>query len=207
VTSHPKMPDANTADQLQYGVVQRPKPGGRVSGDAYLVREHGLQVTVALADGLGSGEEAALAARRAVEVVGENLQYPLSEVMIRCHQALRGTRGAVMALLRLDRAQKEVAFLGVGNVGFYAHSATPIHAISGNGIVGYHLPNLREFRHPYTPGDTFILFSDGVSNHFTFAEERRHLNMDAPPQELAEEIVTRFGKKDDDATILVLRCS
>ena len=188
---------------MEYGVVCKNKPGRSVSGDTFFFHQDQNSTLVALIDGLGAGPEAHTAAVRARDCIAANPDAPLTELLKQCHDALRGTRGAVMMLMRIDRDQERVSFAGVGNIGVRVFSDTPIKPLSRNGIVGYRLPNVREFSYPYTPGDVFILHSDGISSHFT-VDERWVRDPRADLQEIAQEIADKFAK-EDDVTILVVR--
>lgn len=190
---------------VSWGVVVRPKQGQSVSGDMYVVEPftpHGLQVAVI--DGLGGGEEAAKAAAGAVQVIRANPAQDATELMRRSHLALHGTRGAVLALLTFNLALRSVSFVGVGNIGIQVYSALPIKPISKNGIVGYRLPHLLKLAYSYNFGDTFVLYSDGVSSRFGLDTS---LDQSMEPQLLAETILRLHGKTSDDATVLVVRIS
>lgn len=190
--------------RMAFGIVHRPKPGSHISGDAYLIKETEEAALLCLVDGLGSGEGAAAAAQAAIRCVEANSTLPLSGILVQCHQALKGTRGVVMALLRLSFAQKVGTFTGVGNIGIHVRSTTAMKPISGNGIVGYRLPRLQEFTYPYTPGDLFVLHTDGISSHFTL-NDVLELEGTQDMQAMAEAIARRFGKENDDITVLVAR--
>ena len=196
---------------IKFGIVQRPKQGRHISGDAVFVHdgqnpgsEQG-RVLVAVIDGLGAGEGAAEASGKAVACIRDHLDEPLAVLVARCHRALRGTRGAVMTLMRIDLAARQVSFVGVGNVGVRSRSAANAQPISGNGIVGFRLPTLREFSYNYTPGDLFVLFTDGVSHHFTLDDRALSpIDFRGDPQGLADAIAARYGKPEDDVTVVVV---
>ena len=190
--------------RMELGIVHRPKPGHNISGDAYLVKEEEQVTLICLVDGLGSGEAAAEAAQAAIRCVEVNSTLPLSDIMAKCHQALRGTRGAVMALLRISFAESAMAFVGVGNIGVRVRSTAPIKPLSRNGIVGYRLPRLQEFTYPYTPGDLLVLHTDGISSRFTL-DGALGTQGAQDMQTLADEIARIFGKDNDDITVLVTR--
>ncbi|WP_298819697.1 SpoIIE family protein phosphatase [Chloroflexus sp.] len=189
--------------KFSWGAALRPKLGQRVSGDAYVILPYQTdQLLTAVIDGLGGGDAAAEAARRAVAVLESNPTLDLTELMRQADRALAGSRGAVMALLRLDAGERAAEFVGVGNVGAYVYSDLPIKPISKNGIVGYRLPQLLRFAYTYNSGDIFVLYSDGISSRFlTELPPAWHQS----PQQIADEILARFGKDNDDATVVVVR--
>ena len=169
----------------------------------YLVHEYGEgRVIAAVIDGLGGGEEAARAARAAEQTIRTYAEWPLQELVQRSHAALHSTRGAVMALLRLDQEGHQAHFTGVGNIGVQVYSRQPIKPISKNGIIGYRLPTLLELRYVYDPGDIFVLYSDGVSSNFTTDGT---IDIKQAPQRLAEQILATYGKQTDDATVVVIK--
>jgi serine/threonine protein phosphatase PrpC len=188
---------------MEFGIVHRPKSGRDISGDAYLIKEGEETTLVCLVDGLGSGEAAAEAAQAAIRCVEASNTLPLSDIMAKCHQALIGTRGAVMALLRLNFAESTITFVGVGNIGIHVRSTAPIKPISKNGIVGYRLPRLQEFTYPYTADDLFVLHTDGISSRFVLGDSLWKEAQDM--QTLADEVAQSFGKENDDVTVLVAR--
>lgn len=188
---------------VSWGAVCRPKQGQSVSGDTYVVEpysEHGL--LVAVIDGLGGGEAAAHAANKAAAVVRKHPGLDLADLTRMVHDELHSTRGAVMGLLALDTRQRKATYVGVGNISTQIYSREPIKPISKNGILGYRLPQLLKLSYSYNFGDTFVLYSDGVSSRFSLDNtlDPRH-----PPQTLAETILRLHGKTSDDATIVVVR--
>lgn len=189
--------------KLKYGVYCRAKAGYGVSGDAYLVKEYADGMLVCLVDGLGSGPLAAQAAQVAIQWVAEHHQSPLTQIVTGCHNAMRSTRGAVMALTRINTQTRKLSFIGVGNIGFRAWSAESVQPISQAGIVGNRMPSLREFNFAYTPGDLIVLHTDGISRRFAvdgIVERMRP----APPQRLAEAIAGNYAKRNDDVTLVVI---
>ncbi|MCS6883118.1 MAG: SpoIIE family protein phosphatase [Oscillochloridaceae bacterium] len=188
---------------VEWGASNRPKQGQEISGDAYVIEPfspHGLAVS--LIDGLGGGEGAAFAARSAAAVIRSAPAQDPAELIQRAHLALRGTRGVVMAVLSYNLQQRSVSFVGVGNIGVQVYSAVPIKPISKNGIVGYRLPSLLKLAYSYHPGDTFVLYTDGISSDFIQSTAPESAE---DPQSLAESIVRRYAKDHDDASVVVVR--
>ncbi|WP_322814918.1 SpoIIE family protein phosphatase [Chloroflexus sp.] len=189
--------------KLSWGAALRPKAGQHISGDAYLVLPYAdNQLLAAVIDGLGGGDAAAEAAQRAVAVLERYPTLELTELMRQADRALVGSRGAVMALLRLNADQHTAEFVGVGNIGAQVYSDLLIKPISKNGIVGYRLPQLLRLSYTYNSGDTFVLYSDGISSRFT---TEMPPDLHQSPQHIADEILHRFGKDSDDATVVVVR--
>jgi phosphoserine phosphatase RsbX len=186
---------------LEIGVAARPKQGATISGDRYVICNGGPSALIAVIDGLGGGAAAATAAERAAGAIETHREHPLDRIMTAAHHACIGTRGAVIGLLRIDLESQDAAYVGVGNIGAYVVSHEPARPISRNGIVGYRLPHLREQRSAWRPGDTFILYSDGISQRLT-AEPGWSAR---DPQAIADEILACFGKHNDDATVVVIR--
>ena len=191
---------------IDWGVATLTLPGERESGDLHLVKPVRAGVLVSVVDGLGHGAEAAAAARAAVAALSRHAQESVLPLLQRCHQALAGTRGAVVSVALFDRADGSMTWLGVGNVEgvlLYADAGERRgreRLVTRGGIVGSELPPLRAEVLAVAPGDTLILATDGIQSGF--ADE---LMVEAPPQQLADQILTRSGKRTDDALVLVAR--
>jgi serine phosphatase RsbU (regulator of sigma subunit) len=161
---------------------------------------------MAAIDGLGHGSEAATAARRAVGILTRHAGEPLSDLLRRCHERLVGTRGVVMSLALADPSGRMVSWIGVGNVQGLILRAAPEQITSRDrlvqrgGAVGVRLPPLQISTLPVWPGDTLILATDGIEREFS-----RDLGNHEEPQALADRILSRHGRAEDDALILVAR--
>jgi serine/threonine protein phosphatase PrpC len=182
----------------QSGGFSRPFRGLTVCGDSFLVEEWDGTLVAAVADGLGHGAESALAAERAVAVVREHAALPVGDILLRCHQELRATRGAAVALLKLA-AGGQGEFCGVGNVEVQALAGGAPGLFCRAGIVGHNLRECRVMPFTMRGGDVYCLCSDGISSR---ADLRSCLP--GPPQSVARCIVERWGKAHDDATAVVI---
>jgi negative regulator of sigma-B (phosphoserine phosphatase) len=187
---------------VEAGTVCRPRPGRAVSGDRIGIWRDEASTLVTVIDGLGSGQAAAQAAQIALACVEMNRDQPLRDIVVCCHEVLQATRGAVMALARVQHDRDRLSFVGVGNIGFSAASARPMQPVSPNGLLGHRLPSLLEYGFDCTPGDLVVLYSDGISSRFVLQGGVAALNW-VPPQELAQRIVKRFAQ-DDDVAVAVL---
>ncbi|GAB4124444.1 MAG: SpoIIE family protein phosphatase [Roseiflexaceae bacterium] len=187
---------------LTWGAICRAKQGYAVSGDTYIIEQFDQQALIVVVDGLGGGEEAARAANRATAIFQQQRTLPLQDLVKLAHTDLHATRGAVAGLLKLNFATQQASYVGVGNIGIHVVSQRSIKPISKNGILGFRLPSLLELHYTFDPGDTFILFSDGISSQFTHEGK---LDLSCPPQILAEQILETYGKLTDDATVVIIR--
>ncbi|HYS82220.1 MAG TPA: SpoIIE family protein phosphatase [Anaeromyxobacteraceae bacterium] len=176
------------------------------SGDVHVVAGFDGGVLVGVIDGLGHGPEAAEAAREAARILEELAGEPLSTLVEQCHEALRKTRGAVMTLASFDERASMMTWMGVGNVeaillrsGRAEPPAREGVALRG-GVVGYHLPTLRESSLPVSYGDTLVLATDGIRSGFVAG-----LPGQGTPQEIADAVLARYARGSDDALVVVAR--
>ncbi len=191
---------------VTWGVASRPQPGREISGDLHLVKPLANGVLLAALDGIGHGDEAAAAARAAVEVLEQRPASPLRLLVGFCHTALTRTRGVVMTLAFLDPLASTLTWLGVGNVEALLVRADPAakpgaeRVLLRSGLVGFQLPKLRESVVPICAGDLLIFATDGIGPGFSRGWERR-----TPSQEIADHIMERHFRGTDDALVLVVR--
>jgi negative regulator of sigma-B (phosphoserine phosphatase) len=173
-----------------------------VCGDAVGIWQDKASTLVAVFDGLGSGDAAARAAQTALACVEMKREQPLRQIVGHCHEALHGTRGGVMALVRVEHDRARLTYVGVGSIGFSAASAKPMRPVSSSGLLGRRLPRLVECPFECTPGDLVVLYTDGIGSRFVLQGGVSALSW-APPEELAQRIVKRYAR-DDDAAVAVL---
>ncbi|MBB6420233.1 anti-sigma regulatory factor (Ser/Thr protein kinase) [Streptomyces sp. AK010] len=170
-------PDPKSAPQtrslpvtgVQAGGVNIPYGGAEYSGDAWAWVRAGDRVTLMLADGLGHGPEAAHASSAAVAALYRWAHLSPAESLGRLHDALKGTRGAAVAMAQLDLAAGRLRFAGIGNVGARLRTGgTWHHLLSRPGIVGVHRPaTLREEEADWTDDPLLILHTDGLPSRWT----------------------------------------
>ncbi len=194
-------------NKLEWGRATHSLPGETASGDQSLVVPLPQGTLAAAIDGLGHGNHAQIAALKAVEVLKAHPHDTLPNLLQRCHENLRSTRGVVMSLAWISKTTPTLTWIGVGNVrGLLIHpqttNGTPRSEslLLRGGIVGYNLPPSRPVTLPLTPGDILILATDGIRNGFS---ENLPLHLDA--QNLSNHILHEHALPNDDALVLVLR--
>jgi hypothetical protein len=184
----------------------RCRRGEATSGDLAVVTLLADGVLVAGIDGLGHGDEAARAARRAAEVVHQSPSQDLALLVRRCHDALKGTRGAAITLAFVSPSEGGVTWLGVGNVEGRVLSGDPSATKPkgslplGNGVPGHELPPVRATRIDLRTGDLVVLATDGVEAAFADS-----LDVSGSTQAISERILADHWKPLDDALVVAVR--
>ncbi len=186
------------------GAVCLPVAGETICGDAldFGITKHGI--TVAMADGLGHGPDAAAASEPAVVLASAQPSLTPAQLLNLAHNALRGTRGAAMAVASINTRTNQLLFAGVGNIaGCVFDAASRRHLMSHNGIVGSNLRKAQEFEHPWQSSAILILHSDGLGTRWDLTAytglASRH------PSVIAAVLYRDFARQRDDATVLVVR--
>lgn len=201
----------NAGGFLEWAVASRPLEGQLETGDLHLVAPTPEGALLAVVDGLGHGQAASQASKKAVAALQAHPAEDLCRMMARCHAALIGTRGAVMCLVSIDVRRAELAWLGVGNVeGILLHvgrkgARSHERLISRGGVVGYQLPTLECERLRLSPGDALVLATDGIHSDFFNRWEALEWADGRSVQGVAEEVLDRYGREGDDALVLVAR--
>jgi negative regulator of sigma-B (phosphoserine phosphatase) len=158
----------------------------------------------AVIDGLGHGQEATLAAKKAAATIEANPLEPVAALLARCHAALAGTRGAVATLAELDGPGATLTWIGIGDVEGIVHSFRGQKRQSlllVPGVLGDRIPpNPRVHSVKLEQGDVLVLATDGVRR--SFVEEPILLE---PMPAAAERIIERHARKTDDALVLLVR--
>jgi negative regulator of sigma-B (phosphoserine phosphatase) len=191
---------------IEYGFAGYTLPGQRESGDRHLVRWRSEDFFVGVIDGLGHGDEAAVAAKTAVAILEGSVEESLITLVQECHEALRSTRGVVMSLACIKPSQGMVNWIGIGNVqGVLVRSRSGRTSICEElllrpGVIGAQMPVLQVTAAPLVRGDTVIFTTDGIRPGF--AEE---LAVIKTPQMLADQILSGYRRGDDDALVVVTR--
>ncbi|HEX6460983.1 MAG TPA: SpoIIE family protein phosphatase [Thermoleophilaceae bacterium] len=191
---------------IDWAVATLALEGEEESGDLHVVAPFSGGVLVGVIDGLGHGPEAAVAARNAAETLLRHPHERVENLLERCHQGLRGTRGAVITLASFSERPETMTWLGVGNIEGTLLRADPGDArpresvMLMGGVPGHQLPGLRTNKLELSAGDTLILATDGIRGGY--------LDLVSPseaPQKLADQLLSDYGKGTDDALVLVAR--
>jgi anti-sigma regulatory factor (Ser/Thr protein kinase) len=178
--------------------------GGRANGDEFLSIRRSNSLFLALIDVLGHGRAAHEIAIEVKRFLEDQHYLKLDEIMNNLHDHLRGDRGAMVELMRLDLNKKILEFCGVGDVSCRIYSGNDKRSIpifTVDGIVGETLrkTNLQRLE---LPEDAVIaMFSDGISQSFDIPIGLRKVSS----VRLVHELMQKYGKSHDDRTLLITK--
>ena len=185
----------------------RPMSQETVCGDAWAQRRWDGGTSLVLADGLGHGELAAVAARKAVDAFYNvpSVEHP-SATIEAINVALRGTRGAAVSALSIDSSTSRVRFAGVGTVSVWIDDGERRHAFApAPGILGTFSKRVREIESPIAPNSVVVLHSDGLTSKWSLSHYPGLRVND--PLVIAATLLRDAGIRHDDACILVSKAA
>jgi phosphoserine phosphatase RsbX len=172
-------------------------------GDTGLIVQQETHCFFALVDVLGHGREAHQIALQAEAYLTAQAEEELVPLMKGLDRTLRGSRGAVAALCRLDTSSGQLYHVGVGNITTRIFGTENQRLLPRDGIVGYMMPSPREQSVRLAPGDVVMLYSDGIKESFDPYDCPGLLSGSA--ENIAKKLFHCFYKGDDDGSCLILR--
>ncbi|GGX89661.1 ATP-binding SpoIIE family protein phosphatase [Streptomyces minutiscleroticus] len=191
---------------VQVSGLTRPIGGEQVCGDTWAARTVGYSpdaVMVMMCDGLGHGPLAARVSDMARLAFRESRHDLPGPVLQDIHRALRGTRGAALAVALVDLRERRVQLSGVGNISaFVVEPERRSALLSLPGIVGAQIPQPRTFETPLPPGAALVMHSDGLNNRWMPTDFPGLLSRQ--PAVIAGQILSQAAVRRDDAGIVVV---
>ena len=136
-------------------------------------------------------------------------QSPSDDLVVltkRCHDALRGTRGAAISLAFISAVTSTMTWLGVGSVEGRVLSGEPSvlrpkgSLALGNGVPGHELPGLRTATLDIRPGDLLVLATDGIQAGFGDS-----LDVSGSTEAISKRVVANHWRPTDDALVVTVR--
>ncbi|MEU9027163.1 ATP-binding protein [Streptomyces sp. NPDC048383] len=154
-------------------------------------------------DGLGHGPMASLAAKAAVQAFRTGTARTPEQAMEQIHRALRGTRGAAVAVARLE-PDGRVLFCGTGNITAALVTAdSRSNLLSHPGIVGHQMHQLRTYEHHLPGHGVLVMHSDGLSERWKSEDLAGFLHH--PPALIAAALLRLAGTRRDDASAVIAK--
>ncbi|MFF6959692.1 SpoIIE family protein phosphatase [Streptomyces sp. NPDC008317] len=179
--------------------------GGRPAPVRGAVPGPGEGLLVMSCDGLGHGPLAALAAQAAVQAFRTGSGHTPEQVMEEVHRALRGTRGAAVAVARLE-PDGRVLFCGVGNItAVLLTRTTRTTLLSHPGIVGHQTHQLRTHEYRMPAQGALVMHSDGLSERWKGADLAGMLHH--PPAVIATGLLRLAATRRDDASAVIAKAA
>jgi phosphoserine phosphatase RsbX len=189
---------------LEWAVASRAVSGESECGDKAIVISSRTHSLIGVVDGLGHGREAASAARLAIDRLREHSAESITSLVVRCHDALRNTRGVAMGLAYVAGSRGTITWVGVGNVQgrLVPHDDKKRGAsmMLTGGIAGHHLSRLRPTTLKIERGDLLLFATDGLREGFADS-----LDSSGSAHDIAHRILTEYHRPQDDSLLLVAR--
>lgn len=154
-----------------------------------------------LVDGLGHGKEAEAAAMAALKYVGNHLGGPMEKLFRGCDLAVRGTRGVAMGMVIVDLIEDSLTFAGAGNIHGLVYGESRWRLTSDTGIIGGGFKSLAPETRPFHPGDTVMMFTDGIKSSVSPDKSVSEFGDDPPA--LAAQILADWSGGQDDCGVLI----
>lgn len=197
-------PHRQVFEHPSVGGVAVPMPGEDVCGDAWCVRHLDDGPLLILADGLGHGHAAADAAHTALSAFLDHAGRTVEEITEAVHLASRSGRGSAIGLLRVDRAQGNAEFCGLGNVEANLFgTAGRSRMVSEPGVAGASAKRIRAFSYSTQDRSIAILNTDGLASQWSFDQYPGLLPHN--PTLIAAILYRDFTRGRDDTGVLVAR--
>lgn len=190
---------------FEHSVRVRAFLGERVSGYAGLVIEDSGSLFIAIVDVLGHGAEAHEVAKFIIEELQSEDRSDLCSILSRLHEKLIGTRGAAVAVARLETETGKLGYAGIGNTVIRRIGAQPLRLVSRDGTLGNIMRTPREESMVVAENDVVLFYTDGIQDHFDLSRYPS-FEKDAASA-IARNIVHLFGKPHDDATCIAIKAS
>jgi anti-sigma regulatory factor (Ser/Thr protein kinase)/serine/threonine protein phosphatase PrpC len=193
-----------TGDRFLVGSMLEPIAGEEVSGDGWAVEQSGNRVVALVADGLGHGVVAAAASEAAVTAFRRRYRESVEDIVGYIHRALRGTRGAAIAVAEIDSEVGRLRLCGIGNItARLLVGGAEKNLISHFGIAGYQTPRIRAYQETWEDEALLVMHSDGLSSSWDLSRYPGLLGHQ--PQLVAATVMRDAVRANDDALVLVLR--
>jgi anti-sigma regulatory factor (Ser/Thr protein kinase) len=189
---------------VTFGSARAPKPGETACGDDWTIVNAEGSTLILVADGLGHGAFAAEAAAEAVHTIEGGSFSSVADSVALIHGALRGTRGAAIAVAELSPGGDRVNYCGLGNIGGALLSPSSVqHLVSLNGTAGHDAPRINSFQYSWPARATLVMHSDGLVTQWSI--DRYPGLLKHHPGVIAGVLYRDFSRGRDDTTVVVVK--
>ncbi len=193
--------------RCEVAILGRPCVGETDSGDDGAFVRGDEHLTLGVIDGLGHGILAQDVATTASSCFRERAEEAPAAILDAVDEALRGTRGVVMAAARIDHQMRQLEQAALGDIRTHIYRPRECVCIaSGAGVLGEKRARRGGWkveREELREHDVVVMFTDGLTTRVDISEERALLRRH--PVAIAEHLLAHFGRDNDDVLILVAR--
>lgn len=190
--------------KLIVGAVCLPVSGEAECGDNYTVRHPEDLTAILLVDGLGHGPLAADAARQAVDAFHHMEWRGPASAIEYLHDALRGTRGAAIAVAAFDTVERVIRYSGLGNTaGTILSDRRTQSMVSHNGTAGHNAARVGEFKYEWPEGASVVLHTDGLVSSWSLS--RYPAILKRQPSLVSGVLYRDFARGRDDCAVITVR--
>jgi anti-sigma regulatory factor (Ser/Thr protein kinase) len=196
--------DAASVNGTAWSGLAVPMRGESACGDAWTVALGPWGTALLVADGLGHGTAAAVAADEAVRIFREQTSFQPEHVLAVLHAGLRSTRGAAAAVALIDGNRRQIRYAGVGNISASILTGDGSrNLVSHNGTLGLQMRKSQEFVYPWSPGALLVAHSDGLATHWKLEQYPGLFRQD--PAIVAGMLYRDHARRRDDTSVVVCR--
>lgn len=191
-------------NRTDISIYQKAKKGNYYCGDSYYYNETEDDLICAIADGLGSGEQARESSQIVMDIIKENSYVSVEQLVKRCNKKLFGKRGVVLGFLKMDFTSKMYTFTSIGNIGIVTINKDnkKQRNIPNSGFLAGYPRTLKVKQGKLENGMVFIMFSDGVKDSDLSA--KYFMSKDVEKITEMYSAITE-EKRDDDTTLIVMK--
>ena len=179
----------------------RTYPGESLCGDMVAWWREGDAVLACIVDGLGHGPDAHQAARSLLALVEGQAGAEPTQRLATADKAMRHTRGAAAALVRIDPVAKRLDVAAVGNIQGALFAARTRRFDGMPGIVGAGIRPIKPLAFGFAATDLLVLWTDGLSP-VDLASDPQAPRDD--PERLAAHLMAALGRQSDDCGVLCI---
>ena len=189
---------------VDHHLSKRPYMKNEPCADLGYFQENKDSLFFAIADVAGHGDNAHRLSLKIKKYFKDTQKNDLVALMKNLHGYLKGTRGAVGGAGFLYKKTGVVEYVGLGNISLRKMGKKDVRTLSNEGIIGYIIPTPRIKRLQLSAGETLLLYTDGIKDHFHMDELPEGL-LDKDAKHIAGGVMKRFYKGNDDAACISIR--
>lgn len=194
------------ADPVDHAGFKLAFPGERRCGDIVAARSSHDECFYFIADGLGHGVKAAGAAAAAKKSFLAAKGDDPAEILLQVGNALQDTRGAVGAVVALDRSHGRLRYAGIGNIStLIVQGKTVRRLVVRDGLLGGRLTTPHQETVELEKNAILVMHSDGLNTLRSLDTQATLLQRSAPV--IAADLMANNLRGRDDASIIVSRVS